>query len=425
MHFMQDGMQVNELESDAPEVLKLMVKRGFGKTDQNQTVQFCGLVSPSPSEAAIFLPKGFSKTASLDECKMVMRALAQYGSEFERRQLEDEADTGTTGLLSIIAKLAADFRENGFFTERQRMSFRNAGKPDWAKTVRKTTPLGAGGNQPVYSEIYTSRSIDTRETLLGRIHAAVLREITDNHGWWLDGMVARRNDFQRIPIPSSNRRVWPTQIRQLRAGLYASRSIRLANLLIKYLEDDRARANGSHLFGLNDFHSVWERMLTSTLPNVLSGMNEQLPFARYQPHHLGMKHVDRFMRTDIIAEEAGTYYLLDAKYYLARDERTLPGWGDVAKQIVYEQALRRIVGPKTQVVNAFVFPTDASRHVAFEQAEMLDRSGRVCNDFPAIQMCGLDIMEVMSCYLSGTKIGKLARYFPVVAKPALETWPTS
>ena len=425
MHFMQDGMPVTELQTNAPEVLKLMVKRGFGKTDHNQTVQFCGLVSPSLSETAIFLPKGISRTASLYQSKMVMRALAQYGSEIERRQLEDEADTGTTGLLSVIAKLAADFRENGFFTERQRLSFRNAGKPEWAKTVRKTIPLGAGGNQPVYSEIYTSRAIDTRETLLGRIHAAVLREISDNHGWWLDGMLARRNEFQRIPIPSSNRRVWPTQIRQLRTSLYASRSIKLANLLIKYLEADSAHDSGNHVFGLNDFHSVWERMLAATLPNVFEGMNEQLPFARYQPHHPSWKHVDRFMRTDIIAEEAGTYYLLDAKYYLARDERTLPGWSDVAKQIVYEQALRTIIGPETQVVNAFVFPTNASGHVRFTKAEMVDRSEGICHGFPTVRMYGIDIMDVMSCYLAGSKIGKLSGYFPVVAKPALEAWQTS
>lgn len=414
MHLMRDGMPVHELESNAPEVFKLMVKRGFGKFDQNQTVQFCGLVSPPHSAAAIFLPKGLGRTATPDRCKAVMRVLAKYGSDIEKRKLEDESDTGTTGLLSVIAKLAADFRENGFFTERQRLSFRNAGKPDWLMTVTRTIPLGASGNQPVYNEIYTTRSIDTRETLLGRIHAAVLRELSENHGWWLDGIVARKSEFQRIPKPSSHRRIWPTQIRQLLTGLYASRSIRLAHLLIKYLEANRAHSSGSHIFGLNDFHSVWERMLATTLPNVLSGMNEQLPFARYQPVNAKAKHVDRFMRTDIIAKEAGTFYLLDAKYYLAQDESTLPGWGDVAKQIVYEQALKKIIDPQAQVINAFVFPTDASRYVPFSKAEMLDRSAAASPSFPVIGMYGVDITEVMSCYLSGTKIGNLSSYFPAV-----------
>lgn len=415
IHLMRDGMDVHELEVAAPEVFNLMLQKGFGKLDQNQTVQFCGLVAPPHSEPAIFVPKGFPEATSLHQCKVIMRVLAKYGAETTKRELEDDVDAGTTGLLSVISKLASDFRENGFFTERQRLAFRNIGKPNWPKTINRTIPLGATEGQPVHAELLTSRAIDTRETLLGRIHAAVLRELCDVHGWWLEGISARRSEFQRIPAPLSSRRIWASQVRQLLSELYASRSIRLANLLIDYLETDRVHASGSLIFGLNDFHSVWERMLASTLPNVLPHKNEQLPFARYQPNETHVKHVDRFMRTDIIAEEAGTFYLLDAKYYLAQDERTLPGWGDVAKQIVYEQALRKVIASEAEVVNAFVFPSDHSRAMPFKHVGMTHRSETECSGFPTIRMYGINVSEVMSCYTAGTRMDALSRCFPASA----------
>lgn len=111
------------------------------------------------------------------------------------------------------------------------------------------------------------------------------------------------------------------------------------------------------------------------------------------------------MRTDIIACTTQGYALLDAKYYEANSSYSLPGWTDIAKQFVYEQALRKVVGADTCITNAFVFPVEGDKLIPYSSIEMMfSKDDRLVDGFPKIKIIGLNVETVMNSYLNGSKI---------------------
>ncbi|WP_153010597.1 hypothetical protein, partial [Falsirhodobacter sp. alg1] len=96
-----------------------------------------------------------------------------------------------------------------------------------------------------------------------------------------DGLiVARRTPVKKKPYQP--RSLWPVLLEALLPSLYSARSIFLATYLGYYLRDCRASAAGSFVFGVEDFHTVWEVMLRQTLLHVEGNWNARLPHAVYE-----------------------------------------------------------------------------------------------------------------------------------------------
>ena len=114
----------------------------------------------------------------------------------------------------------------------------------------------------------TTRVIDSNDVPLARIQAAILREITDRHGWWLGAefKMAIKN-LPAIELPSLPRPLWSSALREALNGLYALRPMELSHLLIRYMEEDLSVSGGAFVAGIADFERVWEVMLRQTLPN--------------------------------------------------------------------------------------------------------------------------------------------------------------
>ena len=67
---------------------------------------------------------------------------------------------------------------------------------------------------------------------------------------------------QRPPFP---RTTWARKLEAMLPSLYSARSLFLAEYLRFYLRETRASASGSFVFGVEDFHTVWETMLRETI----------------------------------------------------------------------------------------------------------------------------------------------------------------
>jgi 5-methylcytosine-specific restriction endonuclease McrBC regulatory subunit McrC len=122
----------------------------------------------------------------------------------------------------------------------------------------------------------------------------------------------------------------------------------LAEYLRYYLKDTRKSSDVAFVFGVDDFHTVWETMLRETLLRSPNDTRRQWNAALPRPvyFHLNSNKRDsrsRGMQTDIILEDETGYTIVDAKYYKAKSVETAPGWPDIAKQIFYEKALRELV----------------------------------------------------------------------------------
>lgn len=390
-----------EIHSKHPEILRAFKAAEIGVVDEQSLIKFCGLVQPETGPAYVFLPRNSTRTVRT--AQLTMQALARFGREHLTREFEGRGLIGNSSLLSAIAELAEDFLHNGIFSERQRVRSRNFGKVDWARTIARVDPIYDPQTGPVYSEFLTVRGVASHETILAKVQFSVLKEIFSSHSWWLPNPAKRFRETIPLDAPQPDRMSWVPRLRNAMAGLYSDHAIYLANLLIVYLERVSNRDSGSYVFGVQDFHTVWETMLAKTLENVETGWNQKLPRAVYRvnPNEV-IDAPTRTMRTDIVVRAHGGLHIIDAKYYGGQDASSLPGWSDIAKQMLYEQSLRAVVDKSTTIGNFFAFPAEAASAGLFDKIEMRKRGGgHHLEAFPVVNIAYVPITEIIQAYVQG------------------------
>lgn len=395
-----DRMPVKGLAAKDEPLLDAMNEWGIGKVDSKETIHFCGLVRDKEGRTAIFLPRSM-QDKSISAARLTMRTLAHFGQTTSNRKFDTDGDHGNPGSLAVIHRLARDFQKFGLFAERQRVRSRNSGKPDWKRTVTRKRAYGIEGSDEVFPDIATTRTIDSNDTLLAQLQTAIIEEIIEQHGWWLEGARARRSELRWQKKPHQPRALWAVLLDGLMPQLYSARSIFLAKYLAYYLQDCRASNSGSFVFGIEDFHTVWEQMLGATLHGVEPHWNQKLPRAVYETPlgELG-EAPERRMLTDIVIRNATGYTIVDAKYYAATSVTSVPGWPDIAKQMFYEMALRSVVGNEPHIGNCFIFPAPMAGSPRYKRITMRPAvKGTSVAAFPQIKCHYMRLDEVMSAYV--------------------------
>lgn len=402
----EDRMPVDELGSSAGPLLDMMNAWEIGKVADRERVHFCGLIGHPELGVTAFIPRQ-SYTGNRETDKEIaaymMRALSRYSAEVSQSEFESDGETGNLNLLSVIRKLAEDFRQFGIFSERERIRTRNSGKIDWGRTISREIAIPGVGRRPVFLDLRTTRSRRERNFYLSQVQAAVMREILTLHGWWLSIGSGRDIELRSVPRPPFRRARWEGQLSRILPTLYSARSLFLAEYLQYYLAHTRASSSGSFVFGLTDFHLVWEAMLRETL--MRSPEDTGRKWARELPkptYHLndGSKSEQRKrgMIPDIILEGRNQITIIDAKYYAATSAITAPGWPDIAKQQFYEMGVRNIVGNTSEIESIFVFPGRNSEGILSSVA-MLDTNGQKVSAFPEIKCAYLDVHSVIKSYV--------------------------
>jgi hypothetical protein len=410
--FLSDHDPVAVLDRHTDTVLTAMREWGIGRIDAKKTVHFCGLIHHPEEGAVVFLPREArtgDKAIDLETAALTMRALERFGVEASKRNYEDDGDAGNPGSLSVIRRLADDFRDHGLFSERRRQRTINSGKPDWMRTVKREVAIPGHKGEPIFTDIRSSRSTKSSDALLSQIQAAVIREIHVAHSWWLTGTFNRREELLSCQRPPFPRTTWVRKLEALLPSLYSARSIFLAEYLRYYLRETRASASGSFVFGIEDFHTVWETVLRETIKrspyDTMRNWNSELPKPFYL--HQGSLMQDprsRGMQTDIILEHQSSFTIVDAKYYAATNAATAPGWPDIAKQIFYEKALREIVDLNSRlpavIRNVFAFPA-ATNDGPLKTAEVRHINGQpVSSAFPPITCSYVSIRDALNHYVN-------------------------
>ncbi|WP_182911654.1 LlaJI family restriction endonuclease [Paracoccus sp. JM45] len=413
--FLSDRDPIAAFDRHSSTVLTAMRERGIGRVDQQKTVHYCGLIHHPEQGAVVFLPREArtgNLASDLETASLTMRALARFGAETSKRDFEDDGEAGNPGALSVIKRLADDFRDHGLFSKRIRQPTRNSGKPDWAGTVKRELAMPGYKGQPVFTDIRTSRATRSTDAILTQIQAAVVREIHLAHGWWLSGISSRRQELLLCLHPPFPRTTWARKLDTLLPSLYSARSIFLAEYLRSYLRETRKSSGGAFVFGVSDFHAVWETMLRETIlrspHDKRRNWNSELPKPVYTLKDSGMSDArSRGMQTDIILDNATNYMIVDAKYYAAKDAVSAPGWPDIAKQIFYEHALREIVDstdmPQSIIHNIFAFPAKMNEG-PLVNVEVRHEDGRpVSAAFRPVYCIYVSMREVLEHYVNNTQ----------------------
>lgn len=407
LFILQDRTDLLRLAREHPAFEGELRASRLGIKAGRSALQFCGLAGVSEDRAFMFLPrKSYTGDAENDlkTARLTMRALARFGRDMTDRLGVSTGGEGDTGRLALVADLSRDFLLYGIFSERTRHRSRGSGKPDWPRTViREPSFVGADGSI-VYAGIQTTRTKDSYDTLLAQVQAAVMLEITREHGWWIDGLTGREDELKRYNLPRLPRALWATHLRLLLPELYASRAILLANSLISYLANESNSRSGETYYGVEDFHTVWEHMLRQVLMGVEPGWNSRLPRPAYHRNDGSLAVQDRGLQTDIVLRDgAGTIHVVDAKYYDATHLQNAPALADIIKQFFYDIALSSVVSG-VSVKGCFVFPAMSAELPTFQSVAMYNRDGSAALGFPIITCHYLDIVGVMRAYTEGQKI---------------------
>jgi|GEM_PF-2111961 len=364
------------LEKNHPEILQILAETEKGKTGSKDRVHFCGLAHASAGDSVFFLPRNIGGSEVTPDgrtalAKLTMRAMARYGRETVSRTGSSADEGDHSNLVSVVEEIASDFFRYGIYSERTRIKGRNSGKPDWKRTIQTEIPMISADGDVVYSELRTSRSLDSHDNPLSRIQAAILREILGAHSWWLEGPAGAHRQLAPFNAPIVPRALWANSLKSLLPGLYANRPVSLVKSLLRYLYETAQEKAGSFLFGVEDFERVWEEMLRQVLPNVLNG-KLNLPKPGYKMACGKVRFVSKGLLPDIIVKKGNKIEILDAKYYDANSIGGMPGTPDISKQTIYELAIRSMFPKNLSISNAFVFPSSGRNKEAGYLKEFSD-----------------------------------------------------
>ena len=404
---LQDRLPVKQLEEEFPHLVTELRRQDQGKTLHKQTVHFCGLACTSANESYVFLPRKARQNSALGDkrvAKKTMQVLARYGRETRDRTGLATSDDGDVGLISNIQDLADDFRLYGVFAERVRYATKNSGKSNWPRTVARELAMISDNGNIVYPNIRTSRTLNAHDSILASLQVAVLLELAEYHGWWLEGLQGREAELKTYPTPNFPRMLWSHKLRALLPNLFARRAIALTQSLISYLEEDPRQNDGIKLYGVEDFHTIWERMLREVILGVEQGWNHRLPKPAFTRADSGQLLIqERGMQTDIVIRDGTTLKVLDAKYYDATTLSNSPSWPDIVKQLFYHVALASATDEDVRT-GSFIFPSNNNGEGPFSRISVVDQNRDQAAGFPTINCVYLDIVGVMDAYITGAKI---------------------
>jgi len=408
-----DRMPKADLKKSHPSIFEVMEDSKLGKLSTTErNIQFCGLVCAPLNEgvtSAVFLPRKAltSKETDLDTAKVTMQVIAKYSRNKKRLGNNGQKDLDGSW-LSTIKCIADDFTEFGFYSDRQRIRGRNNGKANWTRTIVRETPLIGNTGNIVYTNVLTSRAQDNHDNFLTQSQAVVLKEITEQHGWWLPALSQDPSQFQGFQTERIDNKLRLLKLEALLPNLFSNRAIRLTKYLMDYFKRKTRNGKSALLFGVDDFHTIWEGMLRDVLEDTENGWNTKLPKPVFYKGLDSERDEDKQMKMDIVIRQGADLVIVDAKYYAATTTKNSPGMTDISKQLMYELAVRDMEsedGVPHNLSSCFVFPASSpNTDGKFTAIKMGYEFNRPTSKLPSIHCYYMSIIEVMQAYLNNTKI---------------------
>lgn len=392
-------MWVSELKSQQPAIHDFLSSAEPRAIAGKETVHFSGVICTDRDHAAFFLPRGIAPGGSAGwKAQITMRSLARYARETENRTGSSPTEGGQASLSALILDIVRDYRENGIYSQRVRISHGTAGKPDWKKTIAGKIPFLTTTGAPVYPDPETTRFMSAQRNPLALIQIETIRHIAERHGWWAGLTVAGTAGLADYPSSGIAPPQRPAAIRRFMQMLFDDRSLALAGLLALYWEQESALADGSFICGVPDFSAVWEAMLRSLVNDSSSSWNSRLPMPGYV--YRDGQHVSRKGGvTDIVVEEDNRVTVADAKYYAATDSGNAPGIGDMLKQHFYAESIQALAPGKT-IRSCFVFPAEKGEGT-LDKAVLFERGASPLPINRQIAECiYVDPVRVMNAYVT-------------------------
>lgn len=278
-------------------------------------------------------------------------------------------DGDTFKAFDATVSLLRLFLEDGPYMTTVRDRART-GKLDWRQTLREqafVTQLG-----PFYPTLRFKRDMqranDVTRVQLGFLSALLDRFSILSRPASLPDAIRRFGAFSESDL-EAQREAISKLLHKERSITYRTNLIDLIDLLLALIgQFERLRGPVAlRMYGTTSFELVWEAACRALFDDD-SNVRTELAQPTWAFLHPPIAFDGHPQRPDILIRCPEETAVIDAKYYFPVPE-TVPGWGDIAKQLVYAQS---VLAPAAGhvVSNSFIFP-------AADTTPILKRIGKV------------------------------------------------
>lgn len=253
------------------------------------------------------------------------------------------------------------------------------GKQDWARTVRKHTPLVQNKNG-ISSFIYTkyevrsSRPNDTK--LITQINRFCVYEAFQRLGWLYVPYMPEE------PGPHPDIKTSIAIVQKKLAGTNDDRKRMLFRGMKDMLEYmDEETSDRQFYFGTDNFENVWEKLIDRAFGE--QDKEKYFPRSRWLLDYGDYKEMCP-LQPDTIMIYNDKYYILDAKYYRYGQSKNLahlPDASSIHKQITYGEYLEKHKKVDADVLfNAFIMPYNMTEN-PFQLTSVVGNIGEAVGDW--------------------------------------------
>lgn len=430
---LQEQMRLDDDKFDLlPEDLKKFLYDFFRKKEKDNTdpgFKYVGLLEYTAGKQnymLYFLPKYYDmaqvksakeildKTAPVyKHFSLVLKTINKYRLEKShsaikenrlQTQLEQETETADrNSKLAVAVTLIEDYLANGVYTNmKDHRSLCGNGEIDWQHTINTINPV-IRDEAPYYFDYWTADRIVNTETLITRLHEAIIKDCSISLAQWgLDELLELETPmpYEGELSDFGDKDGIVAIINQELSVQFITQKQNLLKLMRTYIElENTSITEGVSMFGTGSFHAVWEKVCGTVFGNQLDEPIDQ----SLLPKELKEKHIEKWsdiearakwridggaeideeapdekdaskLRPDFVAldEKKSILYILDAKYYVPTFSDSVngcPGVGDVNKQHLYQLTYHPLIKENNwQVVNAFLMPKSCKNFQDTEKA---------------------------------------------------------
>lgn len=262
--FFVDGTKISEINKVDKDIVQSLPCKC--KVDA-VTIQFVGLTTLKGGRNYFFLPKGSDVNdykRAYKSAKLSMKSIGIYSMSKDRSGQGAAIDTSTSS-VSVVTDLIQDFYDNGIMGQTCKISSINGANPNWGDTFANETIFTNSDGVISFLDVRSDFFLTYPSGELSDIHTWVMETISSTHGWWVDF------DFSLSNL--SCKRYYSfkhalDRLRSIEGNFKSERHKRTISLLKDYLCPQAGVGIGSFSFGISDFHTIWEHMLTQVTPDV-------------------------------------------------------------------------------------------------------------------------------------------------------------
>ena len=397
---------ISELEST--NILK------YDSMNKKHYFQYVGLIGLKDGRILSILPKCIpdDMLSNKDECVQYTKNILSAIEKYNHKRFDDtftynldiEKEENNFNLFALYDFLIIDYLEYGLYRETKETYEENGDSEiDWEYTLEVETGYITKKKQPVYLNYHNITTIDNNNNLIQEVHKFILNRASSYFQeipFFMDSKPIL--DFYcKIDIGIENQDKVIYLIEKVLRRAFNQRKIRLLNLLLLILKKNlHSQQNGINLYGITNFHSVWEDMCKVLFNNLyLDGSKykeviRKLTSPKYiLSKDLQGKKEGSPLIPDVVTEYKDTFFVIDAKYYnisiqssenddeitndieindnensqLDKLQGFLPGTYDVLKQIIYMEAFlkekEKLEINDKKVKNIFIIPGTEDRFI--------------------------------------------------------------